>query len=166
MADSKYGKYIIHSPLIVDPDCPPGEGIKGITFPNEIFMSPHLVKGCPLLVDIGWHFTIPDPDPVEGTHFHEFDKVLCFVGSDPKNPSSLGAILEMQLGDEKHMLTKTCSIFIPKGLEHCPLIHRRVDRPYLQIEFAISDRANYIVPNFTKNISINTKPFVDTDSNI
>jgi len=103
-----------------------------------------------MLVDIGWHFTIPDPDPVERTHSHNFDMVLCFVGSDPKNPSHLGAALEMQLGDEKHMLTKTCSIFIPKGLEHCPLIHRRVDRPYLQIGFAISSIGKYIVPDFKR----------------
>ena len=154
MADSKYGKYIISNPMVVDSDCPQGEGIKGVTFPNEIFMNASLVKGCPMLVDIGWHFAIPDPDPVEWTHFHNFDTVLCFVGSDPKNPSNLGAVLEMQLGDEKHMLTKTCAIFIPKGLEHCPLIHRRVDRPYLQIVFAISDKENYMVPDFTDNSPI------------
>jgi hypothetical protein len=62
----------------------------------------------------------------------------------------------MQLGDEKHMLSKTCSIFIPKGLEHCPLIHRRVDRPYLQIGFAISDKKNYTLTDFTGTSS--TRP--------
>ena len=139
MADSKNGKYIISSPIVAATDYPQAEGIKGMTFPNEIFMNETLVKGCPMLVDIGWHFTIPDPDPIEGTHSHNYDSLLCFVGSDPRNPSSLGAVLEIQLGDEKHMLTKTCTIFIPRGLEHCPLIHRSVDRPYLQIGFAIKE---------------------------
>ena len=149
MPDSKYGKYIISDPMMVSLDSPPGEGIKGVTFPYEIFMNSSLVKGCPMLVDIRWHFTIPDPDPIESTHFHHFDTISCFVGSDPKNPSSLGAVLEMQLGDEKHMLTKTCAVFIPKGLEHCPLIHRKVDRPYLEIIFAVSETDQYFVPHFT-----------------
>ena len=151
MADSKYGKYIISSPMVCTPDYSPGEGIKGVTFPNEIFMNASLVKGCPMVVDIGWHFIIPDPDPVEGTHSHDFDAVLCFVGSDPKNSSNLGAVLEIQLGDEKHIITKTCAIFIPKGFEHYPLTHIRVDRPYLQIVFAISDKENYIKPDFTNS---------------
>lgn len=141
--------------MVDGPDYSKNSGIKGVTFPNEIFMNSTLVKGCPMLVDIGWHFTIPDPDPVEETHSHDFDTVLCFIGSDPKVPSNLGAVLEMQLGNEKHMLTKTCAIFIPKGLEHCPLIHISVDRPYLQIVFAISQE-KYFESRFTDNIITRT----------
>jgi len=148
LADSKYGKYIISNPLVADSGGSKTEGVKGVTFPREIFANTDLVKGCPTLVDIRWYFMIPDPDPVEQSHFHDFDTVSCFVGSDPKNPSCLGAELELQLGDEKHMLTKTCVIFIPKGLAHCPLIHRRVDRPYLQIVFAISEKEKYVAPHF------------------
>ena len=135
--------------MIIGPGSSTDEGVvKGVTFPKEIFINTGLAKGCPSLVDIGWHFTIPDPDPVEQAHSHDFDTVSCFVGSDPKNPSNLGAVLEIQLGDEKHILTKTCVIFIPKGLNHCPLIHRSVDRPYLQIIFAISDEEQYIASHF------------------
>ena len=148
MADSKYGKYIISDPLISGPGGSKSEGVKGVTFPKEIFVNTGLAQGHPSLVDIGWHFSIPDPDPIEQTHFHDFDTVSCFIGSDPKNPSHLGAELEIQLGDEKHMLTRTCVICIPKGLPHCPLIHRRVDRPYLQIVFAISDEEKYVDSQF------------------
>ena len=148
MAESKYGKYIISNPSIASPLGTEAARVKGVTFPKELFMNTGLVKGCPTLVDIGWHFAIPDPDPVEQAHSHDFDTVSCFVGSDPKNPSNLGAVLEIQLGDEKHMLTKTCVIFIPKGLAHCPLIHRSVDRPYLQIVFAVSDKEKYITSHF------------------
>ena len=148
MADSKYGKYIVNTPVIAGPGGLTGEGVRGVTFPKEIFINSGLVDGVPSLVDIGWHFTIPDPDPVEPAHCHDFDTVSCFVGSDPKAPSNLGAVLEMQLGDEKHILTKTCVIFIPKGLRHCPLIHRRVERPYLQIVFAISNEKQYIESHF------------------
>lgn len=145
MADSRYGKYIVNNPMVVGPEGFQDIELKGLTFPNEIFMNSELVNGCPLVVDIGWHFTVPDPDPVESAHSHNFDSVLCFVGSDPKNPSHLGAVLEMQLGDETHMLTKTCAIYIPRGLKHCPLIHRKVDRPYLQITFALSSKATHMI---------------------
>lgn len=147
MAESKYGKYIISDPVIAVPNGSMVEGVKGVTFPKEIFMGTDLVKGCPTLVDIGWCFTIPDPDPFEPAHSHDFDTVACFIGSDPKNPSCLGAVLEMQLGDEKHMLTKTSVIFIPKGLNHCPVIHRSLDRPYLQIVFAVSEKEKYMTPH-------------------
>ncbi len=149
MADSKYGKYIISNPLITRPDGSAEGGVKGVTFPKELFMNTGLVKGVPTLVDIGWHFTIPDPDPVEQSHLHDFDTVSCFVGSDPKNPSHLGAVLELQLGDEKHILTKTCVIFIPKGLSHCPLVHRSIGRPYLQIIFAICEKEDYTASQFS-----------------
>jgi hypothetical protein len=33
------------------------------------------------------------------------------------------------MGEEKHILTKSCLVFVPKGLKHCPFIVRRVDRP-------------------------------------
>jgi hypothetical protein len=44
-------------------------------------------------------------------------------------PHDLCGEIELWLGDEKHILTKSCMVFIPKGLKHCPLVFRRVDRP-------------------------------------
>ena len=41
----------------------------------------------------------------------------------------MGAEIEFWLEDEKFMLTKSCMIFVPKNMIHCPLILRRVDRP-------------------------------------
>lgn len=140
MAETKYGKYIISSPKVNNLAYHPTENVKGVTFPDEIYMDDDLVKGAPLFVDIGWRFEIPDPDPVEWTHTHDFDEVLNFIGTDPKNPHGLGAEAEMQLGDEKHIINTTTSIFIPKGLPHCPMIHKRVDRPYLLVVIALNER--------------------------
>lgn len=136
LPDSKYGKYIINNPLLIAPDYVQTEDIKGVTFPNEIFMSSDLVKNAPVIIDIGWCFTVPDP--VEKIHSHPYDTILCLVGSDSQNSSNLGAILEIKLGEEKHVLTQTCAIYIPKGLEHALLIHKEVSRAYLKIEFALT----------------------------
>ncbi len=138
MAETKYGKYIIRSPKVSNIAYHPTENVKGVTFPDEIYMDGDLVKGAPLFVDIGWRFEIPDPDPVEWTHTHDFDEVLNFIGTDPKNPHDLGAEVEMQIGDEKHTINTTTSIFVPKGVPHCPMIHKGVDRPYLLVVVALN----------------------------
>jgi hypothetical protein len=63
-------------------------------------------------------------------HVHDFDELIGFYGNNPKNPDDLGGEVEETLGDEKYIITKSCIIFIPKGLKHGPLIIRRVDRPF------------------------------------
>lgn len=136
MADSQYGKYINHNPMLMFPKCAASSMVKGITYPKEIFINHEMVKDCGVMIDIGWHFTIPDPDPVEQPHTHEYDTVLCFIGADPRDPGNLGAVLEIRLGNETHVLTRTCSVYIPKGLKHHIASHRKVDRSFLKIEFA------------------------------
>ena len=64
-----------------------------------------------------------------GPHTHDFDELLGFIGSDWDNPAELNAEVEFWLEDEKYILTKSCVIFIPKGLTHCPLKLLRCDRP-------------------------------------
>lgn len=125
------------------PDFLSGTDVKGITYPNEIYMSSDLVKGCPVLINVAWHFTIPEPDPVEQIHSHDFDTILCFIGSNPQNPSNLGAVLEIMLGKEKHIISDTCAVFIPRMLDHGILTHKKLDRAYLKIEYAMTDGEGY-----------------------
>ena len=62
-------------------------------------------------------------------HTHDFTEEITFFGTDFENPKDLCGEVELWLGDEKHILTKSCMVFIPKGLTHCPLVFRRVDSP-------------------------------------
>lgn len=64
-------------------------------------------------------------------HTHDFDEVLGFLGSDPKNPRDLNGEIELWIDDEKYTLTKSCLVFIPRGLKHCPFFFKRVDKPIL-----------------------------------
>jgi hypothetical protein len=66
---------------------------------------------------------------MEEPHVHDFPEVIGFISSDRDNPTELGAVMEIHLGDEVHYLTKSCLIHIPAGMKHCPLTFRRVDRP-------------------------------------
>jgi hypothetical protein len=66
---------------------------------------------------------------MEEPHIHDFDEIIGFISSDPDNPKDLGAVMEMNLGDEVHYLTKSCLIHIPAGLKHGPLTFKEVHRP-------------------------------------
>jgi hypothetical protein len=62
-------------------------------------------------------------------HTHEQDEIIGFVGTDVKNPQDLKGEIELWMEDEKHILTKSCLVFVPKGFKHCPLTLVRADAP-------------------------------------
>jgi hypothetical protein len=128
MAESKYGKYIIYKPK---PDRKPPEGMVIPPNINEYlttvtYLDSEYVKGA-FVVDCCWFWKGSDSGPQ--AHTHDFDEMLAFYGSNPEDPFDLCGEVEMWLDDEKYMLTKSCIVFIPAGLKHCPLIVRRADRP-------------------------------------
>ncbi len=71
-----------------------------------------------------WH----EHDP----HVHPNDEALVFVGLDPDNPDYLGAEIEIAMGKEQeiHVFDTPTVVVAPGGLVHCPLITRKVDKPY------------------------------------
>jgi mannose-6-phosphate isomerase-like protein (cupin superfamily) len=130
MAETKYGKYII-----CDDSARPSRDIRtGEAFLKELPRIAVPVSyldnkslGSSFYAECMWYHTASDVQ-VE-PHVHDFDEVLAFFGSDPADFHELRGEIELWLGDEKHILTKSCMVYIPKGLQHCPLVFRRVDRP-------------------------------------
>jgi oxalate decarboxylase/phosphoglucose isomerase-like protein (cupin superfamily) len=45
------------------------------------------------------------------------------------------------MGGEKHIITKTCLIFVPRGIIHSPVTLNRIDTPIFMFEAA--NRAAY-----------------------
>ncbi|SDP42359.1 cupin domain-containing protein [Desulforhopalus singaporensis] len=144
----KHDRLIVREPKVVCVDYHPVDNVKGVTFPDEIWLDNTIVKNSPVVVDIGWRFEVPEPDPVEWEHSHEFDEVLCFIGTDPENPRDLGGEIEFHIDGEVHVFDTTTVIFLPKGLPHCPFVHKRVDRPFLLVVFALDGR----YPEATKEL--------------
>lgn len=68
-----------------------------------------------------------------GEHSHPFDEYLLFIGTNPEDQFDLGAEVEFWLGGEKHVVTRTCAVFCPAGVPHCPLVVRKLDRPFIFI---------------------------------
>jgi len=93
-------------------------------------MGDEVVKGS-FFLSAGW-FAEPTTNKfpnAAGSHSHPCDEVIAFFGSDVDNWQDLGGEVELWLDGEKHILTKSCLVFVPKGMKHCPLIVHRVDRP-------------------------------------
>ena len=139
MADTKYGKYIVtevkqnisEAPWS-PPSIPPVEKGRG---GRIIFLDSEVVPGA-FYLECVWVMPRPEGTPrvtdkPTGTqpHTHDYDEVIAFFGTNPDDFHDLGAEVELWLGDEKHILTKSCVVFVPKGLKHCPLNFLRVDRP-------------------------------------
>ena len=130
MAETKYGKYIIADDSgRPQSDCRDGEEflrvLPQIAIPVA-YLDNNRINGS-FYTECMWFHTATDVQ-VE-PHTHDFDEILAFFGSNPEDYHDLCGELELWLGDEKHILTKSCMVFIPKGLTHCPLVLRRIDKP-------------------------------------
>ena len=127
MAETKYGKYIITKakpPRTRPPRPPAGERSGEIV----VVVDDEVIKGafylnCALI----WKASGGGSPP--NSHSHDWDEYIGFFGSNPEDPHDLCGEVEIHLGDEKHILIKSCAVFVPAGLSHCPIYFRRVDRP-------------------------------------
>lgn len=113
-----------------------------------LWLEDEIIKGAfSVICSWYWKATEEEGSP---SHTHDFDEVVGFLGSDPQNPHELGGEVEFWLEDEKYILTKSCLIYAPAGLRHCPLRVMRVDRPILFL--AISLTGKYVKDNIVRGI--------------
>jgi hypothetical protein len=74
-------------------------------------------------------------------HTHDFDETLAFMGGDPEHPMDLNGEVELFIEDERLLLTKSCLVYIPAGVNHCPMNFLRVDRPIFHFSVGTSTEA-------------------------
>jgi hypothetical protein len=97
------------------------------TFATRIlWMDKNVVPGA-FQMNVSWYCHPRNHAPVP--HKHNVDEIIGFFSGDADHPYDLGAEIEMWMGDEKFLLTKSTLLFAPAEMDHCPLILHRVDRP-------------------------------------
>jgi hypothetical protein len=127
--NTKYGKYIVTEPA--PPADTPASNLD--EQPKDMltqmtYLDNEVVKGA-YYTECSWLMkAYPDRVWVK-EHKHDFDEVFGFYGSDANNPKDLGGEVELWIGGERHLITKSCLVFVPKGLKHCPLTIKKVDKP-------------------------------------
>ena len=138
MAETKYGQYII-TELKPGLDVPEFRNESTDRMTHFLWLGDDLIKGS-LYIECVWIWRKSEgegPPP----HTHDFNEVLAFFGTNPEDIHDLGGDLEIWLEDEKHEINRSCLIFIPKGMKHCPLRTTRLDRPI--IHFALGTEGKY-----------------------
>jgi ferredoxin len=86
------------------------------------------------------HWVFPHDDPMPGVghppHVHKDAELIMVMGGDPEHPEELGAEIEVFLGPdmERHIIDKSCVIFIPPYFMHCPWRILRTTKPWIFME--------------------------------
>lgn len=126
MTGTTYNKYVLTKPKLTLPE-------------KEPAFKPTFGLGVELMKDIkqfttNFNFVAILAPHVLGDppHKHDCDELLFFISMDPENPTDLGGEVEVALGDEweKHVITTSAIICLPKGVAHCPVYVRKVERPF------------------------------------
>jgi quercetin dioxygenase-like cupin family protein len=158
MAEGKYGKYIVTELKnnITLPFFRPGEVLDPAK-PGErrhmnhvIWMDSEVVPGS-FYSECVWFF----PESMQTTtsvattggegpqaHTHPFEEVITFFGTNRDDPHDLGGEVELWLGDEEFVMTKSFLCYIPAGMKHCPLKINRIERP--MFHFTLGPGQTYV----------------------
>jgi len=135
----KYEKYIITKPK---PNFWTEEGAKkdgpDVIHPT-VYLDDKIIKGA-FYVECNWFWKANYYSPP--VHTHDFDEVLAFIGTDPSNPEDLCGEVELWLEDEQYMLNKSCLVYIPAGLKHCPMLVKKLSRPIFH--FSVGTSGKYV----------------------
>ena len=133
MAKLKYGNYFITE----TPPNPihPQSRVKGNPMPweNTLYINDELngtIKGA-FYLETNMVLRTSKDDTGSKPHSHPFDEYLIFLGTNPEDLFDLGGEVEFWVGGEKHIITKSCAVFVPGGIDHCPLYIHRVGRPFM-----------------------------------
>jgi uncharacterized RmlC-like cupin family protein len=133
---TEYGKYFLsdnHQPpkandFVSLNSIPP---FPEIASPQTYFRGASALPGA--TATIGWQvFTAPVC--WETPHVHKHDEFLIFLGAElPDLCGSFDAEIDLWMGEEmeKHTITSTTVVFIPKGVQHAPLNFRAIRKPVL-----------------------------------
>jgi hypothetical protein len=108
--------------------------------PTIAYLDDKLIKGC-------YYYSVEMFTPAHplglkwgelghGPHAHKDAELLMHLGTNPDDPTDLGAEVDLYMGPEmeKHVITKSCVVYFPPGFVHCPWIIKRIDRPWLFVE--------------------------------
>jgi hypothetical protein len=149
---TKYGKYFLSdnrqppkaNDFVSLNSLPP---FPEIASPQTYFRGASALPGA--TATIGWQ-VFKAPVCWETPHLHKYDEFLIFLGAElPDLCKSFDAEIDLWMGAEmeKHTITSTTVVFIPKGVEHCPLNFRAIRKPVLF-------HALYLGPNLDRQDTV------------
>jgi hypothetical protein len=103
---------------------------------------------------IDWKYITGPTVLIEEPHSHDFEEFLIIQGNNPANPRDFDAEIELTLGEEgeKHIITGTTLICLPKGLVHGPVKFTRVGKPVVLVVYCMAPEYRRNPAKITKSI--------------
>ena len=147
MAELKNAKYIVYDTKPIPPELIEKmqerrkDTQSTIKSTRLLWMDNEMVEGASFYMECVWLWSGSVAGSTEEPHVHDFDEIIGFVGCNPDSPHDLDGEIELWLEDEKYNITKSCLVFIPAGLRHCPMIFRNINKPVLLM--TIGNRSMY-----------------------
>jgi hypothetical protein len=131
MAAKKYSKYVV---TLDFKDNRPG-------FYRQVASVSGREFGIDFTVEYGAYWAAGNMGEAPAApHAHDYSQVMLWLGADGNDMGELGAEVELSLGEEceKHMITSSTAVAVPKGLPHYPASITRMDRRFVYLEMSCS----------------------------
>ena len=131
MPETKYGKYLTK-------DCLSPSKEKGHLMISNRHIDSYIGGDFSIVCVFKTRPQLVIPEP----HKHEFDQYLCFSGINPYDIRDFDGEIEFSLGEEqeKHIIDSPTIVYIPAGLTHGPLNYAKVNKPFLTVDVAITNK--------------------------
>jgi len=123
-----YEQYVIRSPMRESPGAISKQGRQS---PTMTYMSGVQIPGVKVYIEFGWIWGITDS--IKEMHHDNFEEIVMHIGSDPDDPEDLGADMTFGVGGHNMRFDKNYAVFIPKGLNHGPLIWHEWRKPHIEM---------------------------------
>ena len=113
--------------------------ISTITAPMITALGPKDIAESNLAIGFAY---ITKPDNISGpSHQHPFDQWILLIGTSD-NFVDFDADIEFELDKKVNKINYPCYAFIPKGMYHCPLVVKRVGKPFIFIDARLTKEAS------------------------
>jgi hypothetical protein len=127
MANGEYAKYVVRELKLPASMTAEAKARYSKFATRVLWMDDKVVPGA-FQMNCAWYLKPPET-AINTPHTHDYDEIIGFFSSDATKPWELGGEIEFWVGDERFDLTTSTMIFAPKGVPHCPMIIKKVDRP-------------------------------------
>jgi hypothetical protein len=103
------------------------------------------------------HVSVPF-DGKEDAHAHDFAQVFLFVPC-AEDLKAYDAETDLYLGEEgdKVVINETTALYVPAGMVHCPIIHKRVGTPFFFVNCPITGKYSAIIGGETLDIPVDPR---------
>jgi len=123
-----FEQYVIRSPM--REAGPPH--VEGRQNPTMTYLSRIQISRVNDYLEFGWIWDVPRPSIPKMRH-DNYDEIVFHIGSDPDNPGDLGGTLQFGMGDGLLEFDETHCVYVPRLLDHGPLVWTQVRRPLIEI---------------------------------